>query len=186
MAKAPANSKAQDEDEPEAGESSGAQAPSIKRLPGKLLALYGAAALTALLIIGGVGAYFMGMFDSSPEEHANGAQAAHGEDEEGDHQAVFYDLPEILVNLNSAGKKEIYLKIRIALELANAQTQTELEPMMPRVVDNFQVFLREMRVEDLSGSAGMIRLKEEMLQRINLSVQPLKVKDVLFKEMLIQ
>jgi len=186
MAKAPAKSKAVEEDEPAEGEPSGMEAPQTKKLPGKLLVMYGAAALTVLLIIGGAGAYFLGMFDSAPEEHASGAEEAQGEDAEGAHQAVFYDLPEILVNLNSAGKKETYLKIRIALELANAQTQTDLEPMMPKVVDNFQVFLREMRVEDLSGSAGMMRLKEEMLQRINLSVQPLQVKDVLFKEMLIQ
>jgi flagellar protein FliL len=95
-------------------------------------------------------------------------------------------VPEILVNLNSTGKKETYLKIRISLELENPETQAAIEPMMPRVIDSFQVFLREMRVEDLSGSAGMVRLKEELLNRINLSIQPYKVIDVLFKEMLIQ
>jgi flagellar FliL protein len=190
MAKAPVKSKAPADEEPAVDDISTEAPLPVKKLPGKILVLYGCAALLVLLIGGGAGAYFMGMFDSASEEHALGkdgeAGGAHEEGEEGENKTVFYDLPEILVNLNSAGKKETYLKIRIALELKNAQTQTELEPLMPRVVDNFQVFLREMRVEDLSGSAGMIRLKEEMLQRINLSVQPLKVQDVLFKEMLIQ
>lgn len=188
MAKAPVKNKAPSDEEVD---ETPAESPvPEKRLPGKILVLYVCAGLLVLLIGGGAGAYFFGMFDSANEEHAQAQGGVAGdadeEGEEGENKTVFYDLPEILVNLNSAGKKETYLKIRIALELKNAQTQTELEPLMPKVVDNFQVFLREMRVEDLSGSAGMIRLKEEMLQRINLSVQPLKVQDVLFKEMLIQ
>lgn len=159
--------------------------PVRKRMPGKVIVLYIALPLLLLLLGGGTGAYLLGMFGSSDEEHAQTANSE-GEDEEGKPKVVFYDLPEILVNLNSSGKKETYLKIRISLELEDSKAQSDMEPLMPRVVDNFQVFLREMRVEDLSGSAGMVRLKEELLQRINLSVQPLKVRDVLFKEMLIQ
>ena len=54
------------------------------------------------------------------------------------------------------------------------------------MVDNFQVYLRELRVEDLRGSAGIYRLREELLARVNSAVRPTKVKDVLFKEMLVQ
>ena len=61
-----------------------------------------------------------------------------------------------------------------------------IEEMMPRIVDNFQVYLRELRVEDLKGSAGMYRLREELLKRVNVAVAPVKVNDVLFKEMLVQ
>ncbi len=184
MAKKDAKNKsAPEEEEAQAGEETLSPETVKKRLPGKVIILYIALPLLLLLLGGGAGAYFLGMFGSSGEEHAGDTEAEHGE---GEQKTVFYDLPEILVNLNTAGKKETYLKIRIALELDDAKTQTDLEPLMPRVVDNFQVFLREMRVEDLSGSAGMVRLKEELLQRINLSVQPVKVRDVLFKEMLIQ
>lgn len=188
MAKAPEKKKAaEDDEETSLDESAAALEPAKKRLPGKMLVLYGGVAFLVLLIGGAAGAYFLGMFDPASEEHAGDSASESDEHgEEGENKAVFYDLPEILVNLNSTGKKETYLKIRIALELDNEKMQTDLEPLMPRVIDNFQVFLREMRVEDLSGSAGMVRLKEEMLQRINLSVQPLKVRDVLFKEMLIQ
>ncbi len=58
--------------------------------------------------------------------------------------------------------------------------------MMPRIIDNFQVYLRELRVEDLKGSAGMYRLREEMLIRVSAAVAPAKINDVLFKEMLVQ
>lgn len=179
------NKKSVEEEEVPADAESLSLEPVRKRLPGKVVVLYIALPLLLLFLGGGTGAYLLGMFDSPGEEHAQ-TGASDGEDEEGKPKVVFYDLPEILVNLNSSGKKETYLKIRIALELEDSRTQMDMEPLMPRVVDNFQVFLREMRVEDLSGSAGMVRLKEELLQRINLSVQPLKVRDVLFKEMLIQ
>jgi flagellar FliL protein len=78
------------------------------------------------------------------------------------------------------------LKIKVALELANANDLPQVEKLMPRVLDNFQVYLRELRVEDLQGSAGMYRLREELLARVNAAVAPAKVNDVLFKEMLVQ
>jgi flagellar FliL protein len=43
-----------------------------------------------------------------------------------------------------------------------------------------------LRIEDLQGSAGLLRLREELLTRVNSSVKPAKVNDVLFKEMLVQ
>lgn len=186
MAKAAEKKKPAEEQEESAPEADALSLEPVKRrFSGKVIVLYIVLPVLLLLLGGGAGAYFLGLFDGPAEEHAAGAEGA-GEDGEEKPVAVFYDLPEILVNLNSSGKQETYLKIRIALELEDAKAQAELEPLMPRIVDNFQVFLREMRVEDLSGSAGMVRLKEELLQRINLSIQPLKVRDVLFKEMLIQ
>jgi len=62
----------------------------------------------------------------------------------------------------------------------------KLEAVAPRVVDQFQTFLREMRIQDLRGSAGIYRLRQELLYRVNLAAQPVKVKDVLFQEILIQ
>ncbi|MEQ9609593.1 MAG: flagellar basal body-associated FliL family protein, partial [Kiloniellaceae bacterium] len=99
---------------------------------------------------------------------------------------VFYDLPQMLVNLNTGGKKNNYLKIAISLELTSEAARAELETLLPRVIDNFQVYLRELRVEDLRGSAGVQRLREELLMRVNTAVHPVEVKDVLFKEMLVQ
>ncbi len=58
--------------------------------------------------------------------------------------------------------------------------------MLPRVVDSFQVYMRELRIEDLDGSAGMFRIKEELLSRVNAAVYPIEINDILFKEMLIQ
>ena len=134
--------------------------------------------------IGGIaGAFFTGLLDP-----LLGAESA-----EEDHEAsplasnvLFYDLPEMLVNLNTGGKQTNYLKIKVSLEVESEAMLAQLEALLPRVVDNFQVYLRELRVEDLNGSAGLYRLKEELLVRVNTAIKPHKVKDVLFREMLVQ
>ena len=78
------------------------------------------------------------------------------------------------------------MKIRISLELASARDKAKMDTIMPRVIDNFQTYLRELRISDLKGSAGMYRLREELLVRVNAAAAPARIKDVLFKEMLIQ
>jgi len=100
--------------------------------------------------------------------------------------AVFYDLPDLLVNLNTTGRKPSFLKLSVSLELERAQDLPRLQAVMPRIVDNFQVYLRELRVEDLRGSAGIYRLREELLTRVNAATAPAKIVDVLFREMLVQ
>ncbi len=153
-----------------------------KKISGKKIALF--AGLPLLLIIGGVaGAFFTGLLDPFFEG---------GGEHEGDAPSplagtvLFYDLPEMLVNLNTGGKQTNYLKIKVSLEVENEAMLLQLENLLPRVVDNFQVYLRELRVEDLNGSAGLYRLKEELLVRVNTAIKPHKVNDVLFREMLIQ
>lgn len=152
---------------------------SKKKMSGKKIVLFVVAALV-LLGVGG-GAYF---FFFAAEEHVEEGLLA--ENEAVSQEAYFYDLPEMLVNLNTGGRKSSYLKVSVALEVESESDIPEIESKLPRIIDNFQVYLRELRVEDLDGSAGMFRLKEELLRRVNASVSPTQVKDILFKEMLIQ
>jgi flagellar FliL protein len=99
---------------------------------------------------------------------------------------TYYELPQMLVNLNNTGRKSNFLKIVVSLEVSGDKATHALDEAMPRIVDNFQVYLRELRVEDLRGSAGVYRLREELLFRVNAAVGDVKVTDVLFKEMLVQ
>jgi flagellar protein FliL len=99
---------------------------------------------------------------------------------------VFVDMPDMLVNLTAAADRPKYLKLKIALEVSDEKTAEQVKPLLPRVTDTFQIHLREMRPEDLAGSAGMYRLKEELLRRINQAVFPAKVDAILFKELLLQ
>jgi len=98
----------------------------------------------------------------------------------------FFDLPDIIVNIQSGDATPAFLKLSVSLELEKAEAKAAIEPVLPRVVDQFQTYLRELRVEDVRGSAGVMRLKEELLRRVNLAVAPTPVRDVLLKEMIVQ
>ena len=148
--------------------------------------------LPIFVVVGTViGLYFSGMADSflavsHPEETEDAAAASSDEKQELP-TAIFFDVPELLVNLSvKAGQKPIYFKIKVALELATIADADYAEKMLPRIVDSLQFYLREMRLEEIQGSVGTYRLKEEIQSRLNRILSPVKVNDVLFKEILIQ
>jgi flagellar FliL protein len=146
--------------------------------------LFAVAPAMLVVVLGGACYFFLFSGEEAEPEATHGAPAAaHAEAE----HPKFIDVPDILVNLATTGDKPAHLKLSISLELAGGEEAAHaLDPVMPRVVDQFQTYLRELRVEDLSGSAAMFRLKEELLRRVNMAVHPIEVKDVLFKEMIVQ
>jgi flagellar protein FliL len=72
------------------------------------------------------------------------------------------------------------------LQTKDAEVAEVISPALPRVLDQYTGFLRELRMEDLQGSAGYARLQMELLKRVNLAVAPAQVDAVLIEEMLVQ
>ncbi len=143
----------------------------------------GAIAGVLLLMLGVGVAYVMDWIDLS--EPATIKRADGTVEQIKTKPVVFYDLPEMTVNLSTKGRTT-YLKVRIALEVESEGMVAQVEPYLPRILDAFQIYLRELRPADLEGSAGLFRLKEQLLRRINSAIYPAKVEGVLFKEILIQ
>jgi flagellar protein FliL len=157
-------------------------------------------AVAALLLACGKGAaaYFAGLFGGAqPAEAASG----HGAGGEADHAdagsdahasdaaaptVAFIDMPDLIVNLRSDAPRMRYLKLRVSLEVDGEPAADSVRQLMPRVMDGFQLYLRALSVDEVSGAAGMQRLKEELIARVNLAVGPVQVRDVLLKEMLVQ
>ncbi|HEX4302037.1 MAG TPA: flagellar basal body-associated FliL family protein [Rhizomicrobium sp.] len=155
----------------------------VKKLLGNKLILFGGIGVIALLAIGG-GAYFFFFSGSDkPTELAAGAPPPLPPTPP---NVTFYDVPDILVNIQGADAAPAYLKLSVSLELDGPEEEAGLKALMPRIVDQFQGYLRELRMDDLKGSAGVVRLKEELLRRINASAAPYRVRDVLLKQMLVQ
>ncbi len=100
----------------------------------------------------------------------------------------FVDIKEMTVNLAPSPQQERvqYLKLKVALEVGDPRLMGQIQPLLPRIEDTFQVYMRELRASDLEGSAGVYRLKEELLRRVNLAVYPSRVDAVLFKEIVVQ
>jgi flagellar FliL protein len=101
-------------------------------------------------------------------------------------QVVISDMDSLTVNIQNADGVPSYLKVTLTLELNSAEEKAAIAPLMPRIIDQFQAYLRELRMDDLKGSAGVLRLKEELLRRANVAAAPYKIRDVLIKEMIVQ
>lgn len=157
--------------EAEAGEQA---APTIRRrLPFKPI-LIGACGLVALVAVGGGAYHLLGGRSAAATATAS-------------KPAVFLDMPDVLVNLSAGGgERTQYLKVKVTLELPDQAMQAQIQPVMPRLMDAFQTYLRELRPTDLDGSAGLYRLKEELTRRVNAAIAPGRINAVLFKEIVVQ
>jgi flagellar FliL protein len=162
-----------DTDQVETAEA-GDGAPSTSKR--KLIVIVSAA---LVLLLGGVGGYVL-FFNKKAESKTEEAAAA-------PKPTVFMDVPEVMVNMaTGAGERVQYLKVKVVLEVKDQPLVAQIQPVLPRVMDIFQTYLRELRPSDISGSAGMYRLKEELTRRVNAAISPNQVNAVLFKEILVQ
>jgi len=193
---------------PEGEEGVEGEAPAKKKPPILIIAI-----AAGVLVLGGGGAAAFFLMKPKPEAHGEKGGEEHGkkkekkkdEKKEGEHGAaagaegsagtpvikegpdgvVFYTLPDIVVNMQTADGKSTFLKLKLTFELPDEETAEVLTPNLPRLQDMFQTFLRELRPEDLNGSQGTYQLRVELLRRVNLVAAPSKVNAVLIEEMLI-
>ena len=154
-----------------------AAAPKSKK---KLIIIVAAA---VLLLGGGGGAFMLKKRAAAEAEAEHAAEIA-----EVKKPSIFLDVREMVMNLSpEAGvEKAKFAKVRIALELKDAKVESEVKPLMPRVEDALQIYMRDLRGSDLSGSLGLYRLREELLKRVNVAVYPARVEAVLFKDVIVQ
>jgi flagellar FliL protein len=138
------------------------------------------AVVVVLAIAGGSATWFFFMRHHGEEMHAEAAAPP-------PKPPAYVEVPDMLVNLiGLPGERVQYLKARIVLEVKEEKQAEAIKPSLPRVTDIFQTYLRELRPSDLSGSAGLFRLKEDLTRRVNAAVAPNQVSAVLFKEVVIQ
>lgn len=148
------------------------------KLSRKMMIIAGGVGLLTLVGGGAGAAYLLGWIGGQSAEEVALQQVQ---------APVFYfDLPEIRVNLANAEQRAQYLRIAVALEVPTQEAIAVIEPNLPRILDIFQTYLRELRVSDLEGSAGLFRLKHELHRRINLAIYPAEINAVLFREIIIQ
>jgi flagellar FliL protein len=181
----------------------GEGAPGKKKPP--MLLIIGAAAAVVLLG-GGAAAFFLmppGSAEASGEEESHAAPpppekgGGHGGGGEeggegvgviasGPDGVTFFTLPDMVVNIQSSDGRPTFLKLKLTLEMEDAHLAQTLQAEAPRLQDMFQGYLRELRPEELAGSAGSHQLRQELLRRVNLIAAPGHVDAVLIEEMLVQ
>jgi flagellar protein FliL len=145
---------------------------------GRLKLMIAAAGVLLMVVVGSAAAWFLLLRHPADEMHADAVPLR---------PPVFLEVPDMLVNLTGLpGERVQYLKVKLVLEVKEERQVEAIKPTMPRVTDIFQTYLRELRVSDLNGSAGLFRLKEELTRRVNTVISPSQVNAVLFKEFVIQ
>jgi len=144
-------------------------------------------AIPVLLIAAGAGGWFSGVIpgllghgEKKPKPGSEKIDAAVAA------PPFYVDVPEIVSNLNVPGKRPSYMKLHAKLELAGKGDEAAVTAAMPRIQDLFQTYLRDMRPEELRGSEGSYRLREELITRASLAATPAHVLDVLFVELIIE
>jgi flagellar protein FliL len=136
------------------------------------------AAVALLVLVGSGGTWFFFFRGHAEEVRAEAAVPK---------PPTFIEVPDMLVNLvGSPGERVQYLKVKVVLEVKEEKQVELIKPTMPRVTDLFQTYMRELRASDLTGSAGLFRLREELTRRVNAAIAPGQVSAVLFKEIVIQ
>ena len=163
-------------------EAPASEAPKKKKFSGKKLVLF---IILPILLLGGgsAAAYFLLLKKDPAAEEAGAAAEEHASDE----PQVYVSLEKPLqVNLVGTGKKMPYLALDLWLAVKNEEDAKHLEAVMPKVIDQFQVYLRSLRIDDLQGADGVQRMRDELLMRAKAAAKPIEVEDVLIKSMLAQ
>jgi flagellar FliL protein len=164
---------------PEQGAEEGTE--GKKKGKGKLILL----AVPLVLVIAGAGLWFSGilpgMLGMGPKPEAEAEPS-----EPPPIVPALFEMPEIIVNLNVGNRRASYLKLKSKIEIADGRDLAHVQAAVPRLQDLFTTYLRELRPEELRGSAGTHRLREELIARANVATRPARVTDVLFVEMLVQ
>lgn len=182
----------------------GGEGKKSKTIKGKRMLLI--IIIAALLVVGGgAGVYFSGILGGSHSTEEvptnelsghDGEKLAEKKNTDSDHgdshstyepgQEIYQKMDDFLVNLSSKRSQTSFLKLTVVLVIPNETVQGKVNSIMPRIRDTLQTYLRELRPEDLQGSAGLYRLRQELLLRINKIMSPDEVDDVLFEEILVQ
>lgn len=142
------------------------------------------AVLVLLFSAAGAGAWYMGFIGGSRSDAAHDAEALAPAAEP--EKVAFVDMPDMLVNLTSGDRRLHFMKTRFSLQLGQEHDGERIKEATPRILDAVQLYLRALSVDEVTGSEGMQRLKDELKTRINLIVAPVQIQDVLFKELLVQ
>ncbi|MPQ95072.1 flagellar basal body-associated protein FliL [Thioclava sp. JE_KL1] len=152
----------------------------------RLVMAAGALAVVAMfcggfVAFGGVSALTGG---SAAESAGHGASGAAGADALLDFDDIVVNITETTADGTPAAR---YLKIHLALVYPESpDAEAKMAEKKPFIRDTFTGFLRQMTVEDLRGSIGLIKLKAELLKRARAVVGDDTPSEILISDLVVQ
>jgi len=148
--------------------------------------------IIAGLTIGGGGAVSFLIFKGKGkaghekvEEKKKDADKHEKKAEKGGELGIMKNLdPSFIVNLAGGGHN--FLKVDIALELTDKAVESEIENKLPKVKDTILMILSEQTPENIADNRGKLRLKDELLKRLNSYLTAGKIENIYFTSFVVQ
>lgn len=137
--------------------------------------------LVLAIVLGGGGffATYSGMIGGAPEKDTHTEDAGH-KAAKASAAVAFVPLDPLIVSLGSGGSSR-HLRFKAQLEVA-APYRAEVEHLMPRILDVLNGYLRAVDVADLEERTALIRLRAQMLRRVQIVTGEGLVHDLLVTE----
>ncbi|MGB5865959.1 MAG: flagellar basal body-associated FliL family protein [Sulfitobacter sp.] len=115
-----------------------------------------------------------------------GAQTAYAETPEKDEMKdafsniSFIEVDPLVISVNAQPAQKL-LRFRAQLEVPKSHAE-DVTKLLPRVVDVLNSYLRALELADLEDQAGLMRLRAQMLRRVQTVTGPERVNDLLIME----
>ena len=107
-------------------------------------------------------------------------ESTHAEDIEALPDVGYVGLDPFVVSLTEGGGAD-YLRFRAQLEVPSDH-QEEVERVLPRVVDVLNGYLRALSTADIESPDALVKLRSQMLRRVQIVTGPERVSDLLVME----
>ncbi|MDL2259608.1 flagellar basal body-associated FliL family protein [Deltaproteobacteria bacterium OttesenSCG-928-K17] len=115
----------------------------------------------------------------------HGAAPAEGEGEAQPEGPQIIEFKPFTVNLNDAGGKR-FLRLTMSLEVTTAALGQEVNTKMPQFRDTILLLLSSLSYDDIATLDGKMRLRNQMLNRINSQLTSGKIRNIYFSEFVVQ
>lgn len=146
------------------------------------------AALLLGLIGGGAGGYLAsgllgGGATAATDSHAAPAHPV-VDDKKG--PPVYINLPKMQVNLASDRCRGLYLRLELTAEVGGEEAAAASRAAQAVIVDRVTAYIRSQTKDNIEGRAGTDRFRNNVTTIVNEAIQPHQVRNVLFKDFLLQ
>ena len=132
------------------------------------------AAVVLVLAGAGTGLYFMGFF-TVHKSYETSMQLPGA--------PVYYEMKTMTVNLKpSAQRARPFIRLTLQVELQGESAKKAFIDNETKIVDTMQTHLRGVQYEELNGTEGTERLREDLTIIINRIIQPERAITVLYKD----
>lgn len=148
---------------------------------------------------GGAGGYWavtsgpLASGDNSDSAHTEAEDDGHGDEEEDDtpperprpelDRVAFVALDQVVVNIGSDTNQR-HLLFEAELEVAPEDAE-EVTHLMPRVMDVMNSYLRVLDMQELSDPRTLVRLRAQLLRRIQIVTGEVLVRDLLVTQFVV-